>query len=46
MENASTEAMAKAKSRRSIFVPVISAVLMIVCLLYFFLVLDGNFTMR
>ena len=46
MENASTEAMAKVKSRRSIFVPVISAVLMIVCLLYFFLVLDGNFTLQ
>lgn len=43
---AHTQVPAVAKSRRRILVPVISAVIVIACLLYFFIVLKGSFTLR
>ena len=43
---AHTQVPAGAKSRRRILVPVISALIVIACLLYFFIVLNGSFTLR
>lgn len=42
----SMEAPADGKTNRKILVPVISAAIVAACLLYFFLVLNGNFTLR
>ena len=46
VEAVHTEPSADVKRRRRILVPVLSAVIVVACLLYFFLALNGSFTLR